>query len=56
MNVGDLIRPKRDPRCYAIVLDMSMLHADRIRVLVLGYHKPEQTDPRMWEVISEATL
>ena len=56
MKVGDLIKPKRDPRCYAIVLDMSMLDIDRIRVLVLGYHKPEQTDPRMWEVISESTL
>ena len=56
MQAGDLIRPKRDPGCHALVLDThaAWLNISRIRVLVIGSSTPEMIDPRMWEVISES--
>jgi len=56
MQAGDLIRPKRDPGCHALVLDThaAWLNVNRIRVLVIGSSKPEMIDPRMWEVVSES--
>jgi hypothetical protein len=53
MKPGDLIRPKRNPGCVALVISVAAAAAlNRIKVLVIGETKPEMCDPRMWEVIS----
>ena len=54
MKVGDLIRPKRNPGCVAVVLSIAAMGFLRVKVLVVGSTTPETCDPRMWEVISES--
>ena len=54
MKVGDLIRPKRNPACLAVVLNTYPRLFERIRVLVVGSSTPETCDPRMWEVVNES--
>ena len=59
MKVGDLIRPRRDPGCVALVVSIVGASAfNRIKVLIVGskvhaIKETEMVDPRMWEVISE---
>lgn len=54
MQVGDLIRPKRNPACVALILSADAMIVNRVKVLVVGSTTPEMCDPSMWEVISES--
>jgi len=59
MKVGDLIRPRPDPACVALVVSIIGASAfNRVKVLIVGprvqaIKEAEMIDPRMWEVISE---
>ena len=59
MKVGDLIRPRQDPGCVALVVSIVGASAfNRVKVLIVGprvqaINQTEMVDPRMWEVISE---
>ena len=56
MKRGDLIKPKRNPTVFALVLNTACMEwsVNRIKVLVIGETKPEMCDPRLWEVVNES--
>jgi hypothetical protein len=55
MKVGDLIRPKRNPRVVAVVVRVAGLEPfNRVQVLIVGSATPEMCDRGLWEVVNES--